>query len=234
MFMCEERQDAEMPALLVRRSKREARSSGRTSTPSIASPSDGVGEVGEASLGYSETPNNCDLAYAVYKAGASARRLRNRKSDRRFAEEDVSDEMLLRNIAQGDKAAMHIIFARHRVKVLRFIRRMVRNPTIAEDIASQVFLDVWRSANKFENRARVSSWLLSIAQFQAISILRARTHRTSTRKASLQSPIPLTRRKRCSFARRRTAHCGPAWTSSRPLIAKSSICSIIVKGRPLK
>jgi RNA polymerase sigma-70 factor, ECF subfamily len=80
---------------------------------------------------------------------------------------------------------MHIIFARHRVKVLRFIRRMVRNPTIAEDIASQVFLDVWRSANKFENRARVSSWLLSIARFQAISILRARTHQNIDQESVL-------------------------------------------------
>ena len=55
---------------------------------------------------------------------------------------------------------------------------MVRNPTIADDIVSQVFLDVWRSASRFEGRARVSTWLLSIARFKAISFLQERTHET--------------------------------------------------------
>jgi RNA polymerase sigma-70 factor (ECF subfamily) len=92
------------------------------------------------------------------------------------SEESASDELLLRRVAEGDKAAMHIMFARHRTRVLRFIQRTVRNPGIAEDLVSQVFLDVWRSANRFENRARVSTWLLSIARYKAINSLRERTH----------------------------------------------------------
>lgn len=91
-------------------------------------------------------------------------------------EEDVSDEMLLRHVAAGDKAAMHILFARHRERVFRFIQRIVRNPAIADDLVSQVFLDVWRSASRFEGRARVSTWLLSIARFKAISSWRERVH----------------------------------------------------------
>jgi RNA polymerase sigma-70 factor (ECF subfamily) len=102
--------------------------------------------------------------------------LTNQMIDRRFAVKDVSDEKLLRCVAEGDKAAMHIIFARHRGRVLRVILRMVRDPSIAEDIANQVFLDVWRSANKFEYRARVSTWLVSIARFKAINSLRERVH----------------------------------------------------------
>jgi RNA polymerase sigma-70 factor (ECF subfamily) len=92
------------------------------------------------------------------------------------SEESASDELLLRRVAEGDKAAMHIMFARHRARVVRFIQRTVRNPGIAEDLVSQVFLDVWRSANRFENRARVSTWLLSIARYKAINSLRERTH----------------------------------------------------------
>jgi RNA polymerase sigma-70 factor (ECF subfamily) len=92
------------------------------------------------------------------------------------AEERVSDEMLLKGVAEGDKAAMHIMFARHHVKVFRFIQRMVRNAAIAEDLVSQVFLDVWRSANRFENRARVTTWLFSIARLKALSSFRGRTH----------------------------------------------------------
>lgn len=92
------------------------------------------------------------------------------------SEENASDELLLRRVAEGDKAAMHIMFARHRTRVLHFIQRTVRNPGIAEDLVSQVFLDVWRSANRFENRARVSTWLLSIARYKAINSLRERSH----------------------------------------------------------
>ena len=92
------------------------------------------------------------------------------------SEESISDEMLLKSVAQGDKAAMHIMFARHRVRVFRFIHGMVRNAEIAEDLVSQVFLDVWRSANRFESRARVSTWLLSIARFKALSSLRERRY----------------------------------------------------------
>jgi len=92
------------------------------------------------------------------------------------SQENASDELLLRRVAEGDKSAMHIMFARHRTRVLRFIRRTVRNPGIAEDLVSQVFLDVWRSANRFEYRARVSTWLLSIARYKAINSLRERNH----------------------------------------------------------
>jgi RNA polymerase sigma-70 factor (ECF subfamily) len=90
--------------------------------------------------------------------------------------------MLLKNIAEGDKAAMHIMFARHRVRVFRFIQRIVRNTAIAEDLVSQVFLDVWRSANSFESRSRVSNWLLSIARLKALCSFRERRHENIDRE----------------------------------------------------
>jgi RNA polymerase sigma-70 factor (ECF subfamily) len=110
------------------------------------------------------SPSHDKLAYAVCNATES--------------EERISDEMLLKRVAEGDKAAMHIMFASHRVRVFRFIQGMVRNAVIADDLVSQVFLDVWRSANRFEGRARVSTWLLSIARFKALSALRERKHET--------------------------------------------------------
>src|ERR1700712_1392838 len=88
----------------------------------------------------------------------------------------TSDEMLLHNIACGDRTAMHILYSRHNVRVYRFILRMVRDTTTAEDIVSQVFLDVWRTAGQFEGRAQVSTWLLSIARFKALTALRQRRH----------------------------------------------------------
>src|ERR1700739_5022697 len=52
--------------------------------------------------------------------------------------------------------------------------RMVRNPTIAEELNSDVFLDVWRQAGTFEGRAAVSTWIFSIARFKALNALARR------------------------------------------------------------
>ena len=67
---------------------------------------------------------------------------------------------------------MQVLFARHHVRVFRFVLRLVRNEAAAEDLISEVFLDVWRQATRFEGRAAVSTWLLAIARFKALSALR--------------------------------------------------------------
>lgn len=86
----------------------------------------------------------------------------------------TSDEVLIGRIASGDRLAMQVLFARHHVKVYRFVLRLVRNESSAEDLISEVFFDVWRQAGKFEGRSAVSTWLLSIARFKALSALRKR------------------------------------------------------------
>src|ERR1700676_271954 len=86
----------------------------------------------------------------------------------------TSDEALIGRIAAGDKLAMQVLFARHHVRVYRFVLRFVGDPGRAEDLISDVFLDVWRQAGKFEARSQVSTWLLAITRFKALSALRRR------------------------------------------------------------
>lgn len=86
----------------------------------------------------------------------------------------TSDDMLLESIADGNRTAMHILYCRHNVRVYRFILRIVRDATAAEDLVSQVFLDVWRTAGQFQGRSQVSTWLLSIARFKALTAMRQR------------------------------------------------------------
>jgi RNA polymerase sigma-70 factor (ECF subfamily) len=86
----------------------------------------------------------------------------------------TSDEVLIGRIASGDRLAMQVLFARHHVRVYRFVLRLVRNETTAEDLISEVFLDVWRQAGRFEGRSAVSTWLMAIARFKALSVLRRR------------------------------------------------------------
>jgi RNA polymerase sigma-70 factor, ECF subfamily len=86
-----------------------------------------------------------------------------------------SDATLVNRIAAGDKLAMQALFARHRTPLYRWLLRFVGNETVAEDLLSEVFLDVWRQAGRFEGRSSVATWLMSIARFKALSARRRRT-----------------------------------------------------------
>jgi RNA polymerase sigma-70 factor, ECF subfamily len=91
------------------------------------------------------------------------------------APETSSDEMLIKRIARGDQLAMRTLFGRHRVLLYRWLLRLVRDEALAEDLLSDVFLDVWRQAAAFEARSSVSTWLLAIARYKALSARRRRT-----------------------------------------------------------
>jgi RNA polymerase sigma-70 factor (ECF subfamily) len=80
-----------------------------------------------------------------------------------------SDENLISAIATGSQAAMQTLYGRHHIRVFRFIVRLVSDAGRAEDLVSEVFLSVWRQASTFENRSRVSTWILSIARFKALT-----------------------------------------------------------------
>ena len=84
------------------------------------------------------------------------------------------DESLIARIATGDKLAMRALFARHQVRVYRFVLRLVRDPQLAEDLVSEVFVDVWRKVGRFEHRSAASTWLLAIARHKALSESRKR------------------------------------------------------------
>jgi RNA polymerase sigma-70 factor (ECF subfamily) len=79
----------------------------------------------------------------------------------------TSDEALVQLIASGDKKALQVLFARHNVRVYRFILRFLGDESSAEDLVSEVFFDVWRQADRFESRSQVSTWLMAIARNKA-------------------------------------------------------------------
>jgi RNA polymerase sigma-70 factor (ECF subfamily) len=87
-----------------------------------------------------------------------------------------TDEVLVGRIAAGDRLAMQVLYARHHVRLYRFVLRLVRSEAEAEDLVSDTFLDVWRQAGSFRAQSAASTWLLSIARFKALSVLRRRPH----------------------------------------------------------
>jgi RNA polymerase sigma-70 factor, ECF subfamily len=88
---------------------------------------------------------------------------------------NTHDAALIERIALGDRNAMLVLFTGHQVRVFRFILRMIGDKTIAEDLTSEVFLDVWRQAGQFEGRSTVSTWMLAMARYKALAARRRRT-----------------------------------------------------------
>lgn len=96
-------------------------------------------------------------------------------STRPVASGETTDETLIGLIAKGDRDALRLIYARHHVRVFRFLLRIVKNHETAEDLLNEVFLDVWRAAGGFEARSRATTWILGIARFKGLSALRQRS-----------------------------------------------------------
>lgn len=85
-----------------------------------------------------------------------------------------TDRALVERVAKGDRAAVRLLFMRHHARVYRFAARQTGSEQMADDIANEVFLELWRQAPAFEGRSEVSTWLLGIARFKALSLLRKR------------------------------------------------------------
>jgi RNA polymerase sigma-70 factor (ECF subfamily) len=86
----------------------------------------------------------------------------------------ISDRKLLHLIAEGDKAALKLLYLRHREKVYRFVVRLAGTESVADEVINEVFVSAWRNAEDFKGESQVGSWLLGIARFKAISACRRR------------------------------------------------------------
>jgi RNA polymerase sigma-70 factor, ECF subfamily len=69
---------------------------------------------------------------------------------------------------------MHVLYVRHSVRVYRFVLRLTNDNSLAEDLVSEVFVDVWRGAHGFKGKSQASTWLLAIARNKALSAMRIR------------------------------------------------------------
>ena len=87
---------------------------------------------------------------------------------------DADDRALLERIAARDRVAFETFFRKHGPAVHRFVRDLVREDGLAEELTSDVMVEVWRSAGKFAGRSRVRTWLFGIAHHKAIDALRRR------------------------------------------------------------
>lgn len=92
--------------------------------------------------------------------------------------EPVDDVLLVRRVESGDSDALRALYDRYSGIVFGMTYRLLGDRQAAEECTQDVFVSVWRTARSYEpNRARVSTWLLTIARNRAIDATRRRAAR---------------------------------------------------------
>ena len=84
---------------------------------------------------------------------------------------DYDAELMLR-VKDGDGASFGVLLDKHRSSVVHFLYRMVANHAVAEELAQEVFLRVYRSRGTYEPTAKFTTWLFRIATHLALNSLR--------------------------------------------------------------
>jgi len=82
------------------------------------------------------------------------------------------DAQLMLRVRDGDGASFTELLEKHRSPVVHFLYRMVQDHAVAEELAQEVFLRVYRSRNTYEPTAKFTTWLFRIATHLALNWLR--------------------------------------------------------------
>jgi len=84
--------------------------------------------------------------------------------------DEVTDESLMGEVGRGSKDALGLLFRRYRRAVLSVARRILRDPSEAEDLCQEVFLLVFQKAKVFDpSKGTASSWIIQIAYHRAMN-----------------------------------------------------------------
>jgi RNA polymerase sigma factor (sigma-70 family) len=85
---------------------------------------------------------------------------------------DAADEIaLIRQVAGGDATAFETLFRRYYPRLRRFLERMTRRPQLVDEIVNDTMLVVWRKADTFNLRSRLSTWIIGIALRRGLKAL---------------------------------------------------------------
>src|SRR5207245_11144071 len=91
------------------------------------------------------------------------------------ADLDFDAELMLR-VKEGDGASFGVLLDKHRSSVVHFLFRMVQNHAVAEELAQEVFLRVYRNRATYEPTAKFTTWLFRIATHLAVNAIREGGH----------------------------------------------------------
>src|SRR5580765_4028637 len=88
-----------------------------------------------------------------------------------------SDVQLMLDVKAGDEQSFELLLRRYRTPLVNFLYRMVRNSAVAEDLAQEVFLRVYRARKEYAPSAKFTTWMFRIATNLALNSIRDNRHR---------------------------------------------------------
>jgi RNA polymerase sigma-70 factor (ECF subfamily) len=102
--------------------------------------------------------------------------------------EGLSDAQIMLRVKAGDESAFEYLVQKYRRPMLSFMYRMAHNTAVAEDLAQEVFLRVYRSRETYEASAKFTTWLYRIASNLAVNHARDTRHERPENTVSLDEP----------------------------------------------
>ncbi|MFN0168229.1 MAG: RNA polymerase sigma factor [Bryobacteraceae bacterium] len=103
------------------------------------------------------------------------------------------DAELMLRVKEGDDASFGVLLQKYRGPVIHFVYRMVQNQPVAEELAQEVFLRVYRSRSTYEPTAKFTTWLFRIATHLALNWMRDGKHEKAQERLDSDEGSPARR-----------------------------------------
>jgi len=100
----------------------------------------------------------------------------------------ASDAAVMLRVAAGDEESFNFLVQKHHRPMIHFLFRMVRNQAVAEELAQEVFLRVYRARDSYRAEARFTTWLYRIATNLAVNHARDTKHERAAQTVYLDAP----------------------------------------------
>jgi RNA polymerase sigma-70 factor, ECF subfamily len=100
-----------------------------------------------------------------------------------------TDVQLMLDVKAGDEQSFELLLRKYRTPLVNFLYRMVRNTAVAEDLAQEVFLRVYRAREDYAPSAKFTTWMFRIATNLALNSVRDNRHRQM--EISMDQPVDL-------------------------------------------
>ncbi len=108
--------------------------------------------------------------------------------DRTRAADLDADAAIMLRVAAGDEESFNYLVGKFHRPVIHFLYRMVHNQAVAEEMAQEVFLRVYRARESYRAEARFTTWLYRIATNLAVNLARDRRHEKAAQTIYLDEP----------------------------------------------
>ena len=102
---------------------------------------------------------------------------------------DVDD--LMRRVAGGDRDAFAALYDAIASRVYGLIRRVIRDPGLAEEVAQETLVEIWRTAPRFDpSRGSAAGWIFTIAHRRAVDRVRAEQAAADRERRTATASVP--------------------------------------------